>query len=168
MIICPHNGQLITNEGGLGVDYHHHPGWIKQSELLETQFNNILILFPLVNVVSQPTFQAMVEPKATDTWLTCLASWAYNSATINRTFINLLAATFTQATPICAKKQVRLALKLDVSLEVTLAGVTVLFTEGGLIQIGPVWSGMKLLKLNSIYKVLYININGKPIWQKKV
>lgn len=64
------------------------------------------------------------------------ASWAYNSDTINRTFINLLAATFAQATPICGKKQVRLALKLDVSLGATLAGVPLLFTEGALIQSG--------------------------------
>lgn len=68
VIICPDNSQLFTNEDGLGDYYHHHhhhTGSFKQSVLLETQFNNILILnFPLVKVVSQPTLQATVEPKA--------------------------------------------------------------------------------------------------------
>lgn len=101
--------------------------------LLETQFNNILVFdFPLVKLVWRPTAQAMVEHKAIDTRTPRLPAGPITD-TINSTFINLLAATFAQATPICAKKQVRLALKLDVSLGPTLAGVTLLFTEGGLI-----------------------------------
>lgn len=55
-----------------------------------------------------------------------------------------------------------------ITLGATLAGGTLLCTEGDLIWSGVVWCGMKHLKLNSIYKVLYININGKPIWQKEV
>lgn len=60
VIICPDNSQLFTNEDGLGDYYHHHhTGSFKQSVLLETHFNNILILnFPLVKVVSQPTLSS--------------------------------------------------------------------------------------------------------------
>lgn len=96
------------------------------------------------------------------------ANWAYNSDTISRTFINLLAAPSAQATPLSATKRAKSTLEPDVSLGATLAGGTSLCTEGDLIQSGPVWCGGQHFKLNSIYKALYININGKPVWQKKV